>query len=79
MIRAADSVPANIAEASGRWHAQDKRRLLHTARGSLYELEHWIATATARDLLDDRFDGKLGEIGRTLNGLIKRPNPTSGN
>jgi hypothetical protein len=34
LIRAADSVGANIAESAGRWHEQDKRRLLMIARGT---------------------------------------------
>jgi 23S rRNA-intervening sequence protein len=36
LIRSADSIGANIAEAMGRWHIPDKRRLLFVARGSLY-------------------------------------------
>ena len=48
LVRAADSIAANIAEASGRWHEADKRRLFIIARGSLYETEHWVERATAR-------------------------------
>src|SRR4051812_17641777 len=40
LIRSTDSVGANIAEAIGRWHTPDRRRLLMIARGSLYESEH---------------------------------------
>jgi four helix bundle protein len=73
LVRAADSIGANIAEALGRWHPADKRRLLTIARGSLYETEHWIDRAHHRGLLRDTPD--LSELGRTLNGLMKKPTP----
>lgn len=73
LVRAADSIGANIAEALGRWHPADKRRLLTIARGPLYETEHWIDCARTRRLLQEKPD--LTELGRTLNGLIKRPTP----
>ena len=75
LVRAADSVGANVAEASGRWHEADKRRLLIIARGSLYETEHWLLRARTRDLLQTNTDEKLDELMRTLNGLIKKPTP----
>ena len=75
LLRACDSIAASIAEASGRWYANDKRRLLYIARGSLAETEHGILTATKRRLLSDDYDEQLAEIGGTLNGLIKRPVP----
>ena len=74
LVRAADSVAANIAEATGRWHEPDKRRLLYVARGSLYETEHWLVRAKARRLFDsDELAARLDEVARTLNGLIKHP------
>jgi four helix bundle protein len=77
-VRAADSIGANIAEASGRWHYADRRRFLYMARGSLAETSHWALRAKARGLtvpavLDDRTD----EIGRLLNGLISSTLPTT--
>jgi four helix bundle protein len=50
LIRATTSVGANIAEASGRWHEQDRRRFLWIARSSLHETEHWITCAEERGL-----------------------------
>jgi four helix bundle protein len=52
LVRAADSIGANIAEGSGRGAYQDNRRFVKIARGSLYEVRHWIRRASARDLLD---------------------------
>lgn len=70
LARAADSVGANIAEASGRETPLDRRRLLVVARGSLLEAEHWIVTAQERELLGADSLGPLDEIVRTLEGLI---------
>jgi four helix bundle protein len=74
LVRAADSVGANIAEAMGRWSVPDRRRLLFVARGSLHEMEHWLSIADSRGLaLPDT--GRLDEVSRALNGLIKQPVP----
>ncbi len=75
LTRAADSVGANIAEATGRWHRQDQRRLLLIARGSLFEAEHWIATAEKRGLLIPATTDRLTEPARALAGLIKKRAP----
>jgi four helix bundle protein len=76
LLRAIDSVGANIAESSGRWHGPDKRQLLIVARGSLLEAEHWITRAEARGLLEKGTALRIAEIARPLNGLIRRPGPT---
>ena len=73
LLRSADSVGANIAEAKGRWHIPDRRRFLFVARGSLYETEHWILRAEKRGLLETGFAARLEEVARALNGLIRRP------
>jgi four helix bundle protein len=71
-VRAADSVGANLAEASGRRTDADQRRLLIIARGSAFELQHWLARASRRDLpLPPAAQAKADELGRMLNGLIK--------
>jgi four helix bundle protein len=72
MIRAIDSVGANIAEGMGRWTKADRRRCLLIARGSLYETEHWINCARRRGLLTKDLSGPLAEAARTLNGLIRK-------
>jgi four helix bundle protein len=72
VVRAADSIGANIAEASGRWHRADQLRLLYIARGSLRELEHWIDIGEEMGLLSPETHKPLPELARTLAGLIRR-------
>ena len=51
MIRASDSIGANLAEGTGRGSLQDNRRFIRMARGSLYETQPWLRRAYKRSLL----------------------------
>ena len=73
LIRAIDSVGANIAESAGRWHWNEKRQFLVFARGSLYEAEHWTARAAGRRLLAPDLVERFDEPARALNGLLRKP------
>ena len=51
IVRAADSIGANIAEGYGRGTGADNRRFVRTARGSLNETHHWLRRAYRRKLM----------------------------
>ena len=72
LVRSADSIGANIAEATGRWHRGDQQRLLYIARGSLHETKHWISVGQERGLLTQDAGKQVPELARTLNGLIQK-------
>ena len=53
IVKAADSIGANIAEGSGRGSNPELRRFLRISRGSLYETQHWLRRAYTRGLLSE--------------------------
>lgn len=53
LIRASDSIGANIAEGTGRGSVADNRRFAKIARGSLFEVKHWLRRAYKRKLLSE--------------------------
>jgi four helix bundle protein len=59
IVRAADSIGANIAEGSGRGSFQDNRRFIRIARGSLKETQHFLRRAYKRKLLDENQVNKI--------------------
>ncbi|PYS37050.1 MAG: four helix bundle protein [Acidobacteria bacterium] len=54
LVKAADSIGANIAEGTGRGSFVDNRRFVRIARGSLNETQHWLRRAYKRHLLSDK-------------------------
>lgn len=59
LVKAADSIGANIAEGSGRGTFVENRRFVRIARGSLNESQHWLRRAYKRELLSEKEVRKL--------------------
>ncbi|MFO0789871.1 MAG: four helix bundle protein [Pirellulales bacterium] len=80
LVRAIDSVGANIAEGSGRKAFQDNRRYVRIARGSLNETQHWLRRAYNRKLLSANEVAELkcimDELAPRLNAYLKSIGPT---
>jgi four helix bundle protein len=55
LVNSADSIGANIAEGTGRGSHADNRRFAKIARGSLFELKHWLRRAYKRELLSETY------------------------
>ena len=71
LVRAVDSIGANIAEGYGRHHTNDIIRFLFIARGSLQESKYWLRRAFVRKLI---FGDKYQEIITCLNNLAPQLN-----
>lgn len=75
IVRASDSISANISEGFGRYHYNDTKNFLFYARGSLYETITWLDKAKTRNLIkeDDYNDLKKQCLRLTvkLNNFIK--------
>lgn len=80
LVRAADSVGANIAEGFGRGINADQQRFIRIARGSLNECSHFLRRAYRRDLLKATqveklkplFDELAPRLNAYLNSLKRR-------
>ena len=74
LLRAAISVPSNIAEGAGRGSDPDFRRFLLHSLGSLNELEYDLLLARDLGFLPAaehaRLSARLEEVRRMLSGLI---------
>jgi four helix bundle protein len=75
LVRAADSIGANIAEGHGRGTYKDNRHFVRIGRGSLNETRHFLRRAFRRNLLTadqiEQLRPLIAELGPTLNASIK--------
>lgn len=88
LVRAVDSIGANIAEGHGRRSRVDHCRFLRIARGSTNETKHWLRRAYRRGLLTEaevgdlkpgieRLAPKLNAYLRNIETTIRRKASTS--
>lgn len=75
LVRASDSIAANLSEGLGRYHYKETRNFSFYARGSLFETKTWLTKAHSRNLIStDQFNklvNEIEEIGKMINGYIK--------
>lgn len=75
LVRAVDSVAANLSEGFGRYHFRESKNFSYYSRGSLYETKTWLTKAHNRKLIKtEEFDELMAElerIGKMLNKYIK--------
>ena len=74
LVKAADSISANLSEGYGRFHYKENKQFCYYSRGSLYETKTWLTKANNRKLIkDDIFDtfqNDINTIGIKLNNYI---------
>ena len=75
LVKAVDSVSANLSEGFGRYHFNESRHFAYYSRGSLYETKTWLTKAKNRSLIDEKkFQSlilEINTIGKMLNAYIK--------
>jgi len=90
LIRAADSIGANIAEGAGNQTFNNNRRHVRIARGSFNETQHWLCRAYRRKLLTPdettKLQATIETLSPKLNAYLKsigtgqsKPRPQSPN
>lgn len=74
LVRAVDSVAANLSEGFGRYHYKESKHFYYYSRGSLYETKTWLTKAYNRKLLSkeeyQEFYKEFDNIGVKLNNYI---------
>ena len=74
MVRAIDSIGANIAEAYGRYHYGERLRFFYYARGSLYETKYWLNRTKTRGLATEQqiqiYIEQISGLAHQLNTVI---------
>ena len=74
LVRAADSIAANLSEGFGRYHYKEAKNFSYYSRGSLYETKTWLTKAYNRNLITEEefqtFQKEINIIGVKLNNYI---------
>ncbi len=75
IIRAADSIAANLAEGYGRYTPADRKLFYRYARGSFEETKVWLRKLIRRKIISDEsvsnYTSLIDELGPKLNAFIR--------
>lgn len=78
LVKAADSIAANISEGYGRYTYKDRRNFCYISRGSMFETRTWLTKAKSRAIITEEifesFIEKLKVLHQKLNAYIKSIN-----
>ncbi|MBI1769033.1 MAG: four helix bundle protein [Bacteroidetes bacterium] len=79
LVRATDSIAANLSEGLGRYHINETKNFSYYSRGSLFETKTWLTKAANRNLIGQELSSKLLAdmeiIGKMLNSYINTLKP----
>jgi four helix bundle protein len=74
LVKAADSIAANLSEGFGRYHYNEAKHFGYYSRGSLFETKTWLTKAFNRKLTSEndysKFMSDIDIIGIKLNNYI---------
>jgi four helix bundle protein len=74
VVRAVDSIAANLSEGFGRYHYNESKHFGYYSRGSLFESKTWLTKAFNRKLILENdfnnFTKEIDAIGIKLNHYI---------
>jgi four helix bundle protein len=74
LVRAVDSIAANLSEGYGRFHFNEAKHFGYYSRGSLFESKTWLEKAYNRKLISEpeyiSFIKEIDNIGIRLNNYI---------
>jgi len=75
LVRASDSIAANLSEGFGRYHYKENKNFSYYSRGSLFETKTWLTKAHKRRLISSEdfqlLSKSVDDIGIKLNNYIK--------
>ena len=75
LIRAVDSIAANLSEGFGRYHYKEAKNFGYYSRGSIYESSTWLKKAQNRNLICNEdyatISNDLKDIAVRLNNYIR--------
>src|SRR5690242_11825854 len=70
LVRAVDSVAANLSEGFGRFHFKEAKNFGYFSRGSLSETETWLLKAKTRGLVEEEQYNKLKETAKVMGRML---------
>ena len=74
LVKAVDSIAANLSEGLGRYHSKEMKNFSYYSRGSLFETKTWLTKSYNRKLINEsqfnKFITEINLIGKMLNSYI---------